>query len=145
MFRTFSIVHLGVETSNDPISREGRVRRGHGFRSFRLSSTNSVSWRVTHELWPNPWKGFGGKLCELSFVLHEENQAQGVYEVSTVKVSDSMPARCTMRRASSAFMCDTPCLANVCELPFLWPVFEIYAVETRLVMINMSYHVDLSK
>ena len=101
MFFTFSIAKFGARTATDHVSREGRVRRGHGFRSFRLSSTYSFSCLVIYELWPNAWKEFWGKLCELSSVLREETQEQRVYDISTVKVSNSMLARCTMRRASS--------------------------------------------
>jgi hypothetical protein len=56
--------------------REGRVRRGYGFRSFRLSGCYSKSTlAITYKAWPILSKSFREKLCELNGVLRGRNLA----------------------------------------------------------------------
>jgi len=73
----------------DIIYREGRVRRGYGFRSFRLSNLLTLWWTLCSRLADKWYQGFWKKLCGLylsSFACHEVN-GLGFYESSREKVT----------------------------------------------------------
>jgi hypothetical protein len=81
--------------------REGRVRRGYGFRSFRLIAFHSkLTLAITYEIWQILSEGCWEKLCELNVVLH------GRSLVKRGKASDTLllhQTDRTMRRASTTF------------------------------------------
>ena len=80
--------------------REGRVRRGYGFRSFRLIAFHSkLKFAITYERWQILSEGSWEKLCELSVVLH------GRSLVKRDKVNESLLHQLdtAMRRASTTF------------------------------------------
>ena len=80
--------------------REGRIRRGYGFRSFRLIAFHSkLKLAITYERWQILSQGSWEKLCELSVVLH------GRSLVKRDKVNESLLHQLdtAMRRASTTF------------------------------------------
>src|SRR5277367_6346646 len=82
------------------LHREGRVRRGYGFRSFRLIAFHSkLKLAITYEGWQILSEGSWEKLCELSVVLH------GRSLVKRDKVNGSLLHQLdmAMRRASTTF------------------------------------------
>jgi hypothetical protein len=97
--------------------REGRVRRGYGFRSFRLIASHSkLTLAITYKIWQILSEGPWEKLCKLSVVLH----GRGL--VNRDKVNESL-LLCQLdtatRRASSTF------LYLLCKLCIVLAIFKL--------------------
>jgi hypothetical protein len=92
----------GRRTVTNSVCREGRVRRGHGLWSFRLSVCCIECSPVTSNIWPILLDDFWKELCELSCLLRVENLiGRGNLYRSSANVFDTLLVRYAMRRTSS--------------------------------------------